>query len=112
MRIINECYGVEFGDVVKLYYGNKVVEHRKMKESETELEVAMALIEHYKQNGGYNEWLKIDRLVEGIQVPLKYMKSDTEYSQYLKGRSVKALNGLKEKILDTPLNDMFRKESV
>lgn len=112
MRIINECYGIEFGDSVRLYHGDKVVEHRKVKASETELEVAMNLIEHYKQNGGYNEWLKIDRMVEGVQVPLKYMKSDTEYLQYLNGRTVRALNGLREKLLDTPLNDMFRKESV
>ena len=110
--IINGPYGVKFrSDSVELHFGEKVVEHRKVKKSETELEVAMSLIEHYKRNGGYNHWLKIERLIENPTLPLEKMKNEDVFLAYMKSVYVRELNKLAEKIMDTSLNDIWEERS-
>lgn len=106
--IINGPYGVKFrSDSVELHFGEKVVEHRKVKKSETELEVAMSLIEHYKHNGAYKHYLWIERLAEGSKKPLKEMKSDEAWHHFIRSEYYKALEELEKKVYDTSLNEMW-----
>ncbi len=108
--IIYKCYGIKFADSVELHFGGKIVEHRKVKPSETELEVAIKLIEHYKANGGYNHWLKLNRLIEGSKEPLSKLATEESYLEYLKSYYARALKELEKILIDTPLNEMFGKE--
>lgn len=112
MRIINGPFGVKFEDGVKVYFGTALVEHRKVKKGETELEVAIQLLEHFKENGLYNRWLKVDQMTEEKPEPLYKMKNEAVYLHYLKGSWVKALKGLEEKLLDTSLTEMWNDRGV
>ena len=106
--ITEECYAVVFGETIELKFGSTVVEHRKPKVNETELEVAISLIKHYKHNGAYKHYLWIERLVEGSKKPLKEMKSDEAWHRFKRSEYYKALEELEKKVYDTSLNEMWR----
>lgn len=105
--ITYKCYAIVFGETVELRFGDKVVEHRKPKPTETELEVAVSLIKHYKVNGAYNRWAKINRLVDGSNEPLKKYQTEVDYLNYLSSDYAKMLDELVKKVYDTSLNEMW-----
>lgn len=105
--ITEECYAVVFGETIELKFGSTVVEHRKPKVNETELEVAISLIKHYKHNGAYKHYLQIERLAEGTNEPLKAMKTEEAWYRFLQSDYCKALNELEKKVYDTSLNEMW-----
>lgn len=109
--IIFGAFGVRFGAEVEIYFGDHRVEHRKVRRRETELEVAIELLEHFKRNGLFTRWLKIDQMTDDRPQALYKMRTEDAYLQYLNSDYVKQLEGLERKVIDLPLNEMFRKES-
>ena len=105
--ITYKCYAIVFGETVELRFGDKVVEHRQPKPTETELEVAVSLIKHYKVNGAYNHWCKLNRAVEGSNKPLVKYKTEVDYLTYLSSDYAKLLDELVKKVYDTSLNEMW-----
>lgn len=108
MKIINGSYYIEFHEGgVSLYSGDKLVSHNQLRKSETEIEVAERMIDKYLHGGCYNEWLKIVRIVYQVNKSLKTMMSDELYIEFLKSYDARDLIGLKKKVLDTALNDIW-----
>lgn len=107
MRVIQGPFGIKFGDEIEVYFGTKRVEHRKPRRQETDLEVAIELLEHFKQNGLYKEWLKIDQMTEEKPTALKRLNTEEVYIHYLQGSWVRELKRLQEKILDLSLNEIW-----
>lgn len=105
--VTHECYAIVFDKDVQLHFGNKIVEHRKPKANETELEVAVKLIKHYKHNGAYNHWAKINRIVEGSKQPLSAFRTDDDYHRYLNSEYARFLDILEKKVYDTSLIEMW-----
>lgn len=105
--IVNKCYALVFKESIELRFGRTVVEHRKPKRNETELETAVKLIRHYKYNGAYNHYLQIERLAEGTNEPLKAMRTEEAWYRFLQSDYCKALNELEKKVYDTSLNKMW-----
>ena len=105
--VTSGCYAVVFGESVELHFGDKIVEHRKPHKDETELEVAISLIKHYRVNGGYTHWLKLNRIIENNNLPLKRYKTQVDYLNYLSSDYVKNLDELEKKVYDTSLNDIW-----
>lgn len=103
----HKCYAIVFDEAVELRFGDKVVEHRKPRNYETELEVAISLIKHYRLNGGYTHWLKLNRIIENNNLPLKKYKTEVDYLNYLSSEYVRYLNELEKKVYDTSLNEMW-----
>lgn len=108
MMIVNKCFGVKVeNNMVQIYHGDKVVEHRKIKKSETEQEVALELLSHFKENALYNRWLKIDQLVEDTQLPLYKLKTNANHARYLRSTWVKYINSLEERLQNMSLTEMW-----
>ena len=69
--------------------------------------MAVCLIKHYKVNGAYNRWAKINRLVDGSNEPLKKYQTEVDYLNYLSSDYAKMLDELVKKVYDTSLNEMW-----
>ena len=105
--IIHKCYGLKFGETVKLYFGNKVVAHKKIDKNHNELEVATELISRYRNTGAYHKWLNLIRIVENINIPLYKLKTYKTFNEFNQSSYAVYLDELKEKISDLSLNDIW-----
>ena len=105
--IIHKCYGLKFGETVKLYFGDKVVAHKKIDKNHNELEVAAELIDRYRNTGAYNEWLKISRIIDESSAPLYKLKNYKSFNEFNLSNYASYLDELKEKILNLSLNDIW-----
>lgn len=94
-------------DGISLYSGDKLVSHNQKSKKETELEQAERMIDKYLHGKCYNEWLKIVRIVYQVNKSLKMMMNDELWVEFLKSYDAKDLVGLKKKVLDTALNDLW-----
>lgn len=107
MKIINGAFGVRFGAEVEIYFGDRRVGHRKVRRRETEIEVAIELLEHFKREGLFTRWLKIDQMTDDRPQALYKMRTDEAYMHFLNSSWVKQLEGLERKIFDLPLNETW-----
>lgn len=108
MIINNKCYSISFGEVIKLYFGNKLVATHKLTKEDSEIDVALNLIEKYKRGKAYNEWLKILRMISGEKTSLKSMKTKYSYNSFLSCLYAEALDELKEIIYNLDMKEIWR----